>query len=168
MRRATIAFAWAVLAALGCGGGDGDNGPTNPQQCSGNPTNGTYTVRINDRLLCAAGAVQVNRGTNNFLGISVSGLTDATTAYTIIIGLGNATGPGTYSLTYLNTAGSSVIVGGATGGWGTFFPGGTGSLVLTTLTTNRVAGTWTADAVPGSGGATGTLRLREGTFDVTF
>ena len=46
--------------------------------------------------------------------------------------------------------------------------GGTGSITLTTLTSNRAAGTFTFTAKPLAGGATGDKVVTQGAFDVTF
>jgi hypothetical protein len=54
------------------------------------------------------------------------------------------------------------------GGWGTGFAGGSGTITVTVLTATRIAGTFSFDAMPGSGAATGTLQVRNGVFDVSF
>ena len=168
-RRITLALS-LVLAAAACGGSS-DSGTTDPGNTNTqNPTatNGVFTAVINGATWNAAGTVSVSHGSNNFLGITASGLVTGNVGYSMVIGIGNASGPATYSLSFGNVAGSQLIVGGLNGGWGTYFNGGTGSLTITTLSTNHIAGTFTADAVPGSGAATGTLQVRNGRFDVTF
>lgn len=169
-RRISLAFT-LVLAATACGGSSdsGTTGPGNTNTQNPTATNGVFTAVINGATWNAAGTVSVSRGSNNFIGITGSGLTTGSnTGYSLVIGIGNASGPATYSLSFGNVAGSQLIVGGLNGGWGTYFNGGTGSLTITTLSTNHIAGTFTADAVPGSGGATGTLQVRNGRFDLTF
>ena len=86
----------------------------------------------------------------------------------ITFGLGMVTGPGTYSLAYLNLNGSSAIVTDSSGyGWNTALPpGGTGSITITTLTSTWVAGTFSFDAVPAAGGATGTIHVTYGQFNL--
>src|SRR5689334_12781440 len=168
--RVCLAFS-LVLAAVACGGssdsGTTDPGTTNTQTPTA--TNGVFSAVINGATWNAAGTVTVTRGSNNFLGISGAGLTTGSAVgYSLLIGLGNASGPATYSLSFGNVAGSELIVGGLNGGWGSYFNGGTGSLTITTLSSNHVAGTFTADLVPGSGAAAGTLQVRNGKFDLTF
>jgi hypothetical protein len=157
-----------ALTAFGCGGGDApatteptDNG------APGTATNGTFTADLNGVTWNAQGTVAVNRSTN-FIGLGAAGLNTAGAQYSLVLSFGNASATGTYSLTYLNQAGSSLIVGTPTLGWGTDFTGGTGTATITTLTSNRVAGTFTADVVPSTGRTTGTVQVRNGRFDVRF
>jgi hypothetical protein len=157
----------ATLAALGCGGGDDDdNGnPTGPG--AGGATNGTFTVVVNGTTWSATGTVTVSRQSNNFIGLAGSGFA-GNTAYSFVVGIGNATGPGTHNLNvFAGGDGSSVIVGSTTTGYGTAFQGGGGTLTITTLTTNRIAGTFSGTAVPSSGGGAN-LVLTSGQFDITF
>jgi hypothetical protein len=168
-RRISLALS-LVLAAAACGGSSdsGSTDPNNTNTQTPTATNGVFTAVINGATWNAVGTVSVTRGSNNFVGISGTGFTTGTNGYSFVIGIGNASGPATYSLSFGNVAGSELIVGGLTGGWGTYFNGGTGSLTITTLNTNHIAGTFTADPVPSSGGATGTLQVRNGRFDLTF
>jgi hypothetical protein len=46
--------------------------------------------------------------------------------------------------------GSSLIIGGTTAGRGTAFNGGNGSVTITSLTSNRIVGTFSGIAVPSS------------------
>jgi hypothetical protein len=154
-----------MLGTLGCGGDD--NGGTGPGNNQGTALNGTFAAQIGGAGWSATGTVSVDRE-DNFLGLGASGFAGST-AYALVIGLGNVTGPGTYTVAAGNANGSSIVVGSSTGaGWTTFLGNGTGSVTITTLTANRVAGTFTADASPTTGGATGTLQIRNGAFDVTY
>lgn len=157
----------ATLVALGCGGGDDDDGsPTGPGG-TGGATNGTFSVGINGTTWSAQGTVTVTRQSNNFIGIAGSGYA-GNTAYSIVIGIGNATGPGSHSLNvFAGGDGSSVIVGGVQTGWGTAFQGGGGTLTITSLTSNRIVGTFSGTAIPSSGTAAN-LALTSGQFDITF
>ena len=162
----TIAFL-ATLAAFACGGSsDDDNGnPTGPG--GGGATNGTFSAVINGTTWSATGQVSVTRQNPNFIGIGGSGFAGST-AYAFVLGIGNATGPGTHSFNIsAGGDGSSLIIGGTTTGWGTAFNGGTGSVTITVLTTNRIAGTFSGTAVPSSGSA-GNLIVTNGQFDLTF
>jgi hypothetical protein len=127
------------------------------------------TARIGNSEWSATGAVVVNRRPeqNNYLGIAGTGFTGGI-AYAVSIGMAGVVGPGTYSVAWLNPTGNSLIVGASTGnGWGTFVPGGTGSVVITTLTASRLVGSFTADAIP-SGNGTVPLLVRNGQFDLTY
>ena len=161
----------ATLAALGCGGGgDDDNGnPTGPGPGpgAGGATNGTFTVVLNGTTWSAQGTVTVSRQSNNFIGIAGSGFAGGT-AYSIVVGIGNATGPGTRNLNvYAGGDGSSVIIGSTTVGYATSLQGGSGTLTITSLTSNRIVGTFSGTALPSSGGGSN-LVLTNGQFDITF
>lgn len=65
----------------------------------------------------------------------------------------NPTGP-----TASNGTFTAVIQGGR----------GSGTVTIPVLTANRVAGTFSGDLMPGTGGASGVLAVREGAFDVTY
>ena len=159
----------ASLVALGCGGGGGgddDGNPTGPGGTAG-ATNGTFTVVINGTTWSAQGTVTVSRQANNFIGVAGSGYAGST-AYSIVIGIGNASGPGTHSLNvFAGGDGSSVIVGGVQTGWGTAFQGGGGTLTVTSLSSNRIVGTFSGTAIPSSGTAAN-LVLTSGQFNITF
>ncbi|HTY82456.1 MAG TPA: hypothetical protein VMB24_06700, partial [Dehalococcoidales bacterium] len=102
---------------------------------------------------------------NNFLSMVVF---DGQSA-TINFGIGGVTGPGTYSLAYGNAGGSSAIYSNGLGqGWGTAFSGGAGSITISQLTSNGVFGTFSFDAVPATGGATGTIQVTNGQFNIVF
>ena len=156
----------ATLASLGCGGGGGDDGG-NPTAPGGGATNGTFTVVVNGTTWSARGTVSVTRQANNFIGIAGSGFAGGT-AYSIVIGIGNATAPGTHSLNVFGGGdGSSVIIGSTTIGYGTAFQGGGGTLTITSVSSNRIVGTFSGTAVPSSGGGAN-LVLTSGQFDLTF
>ena len=55
----------------------------------------------------------------------------------------------------------TALIGG--GGMGL---GGSGTVVVNTLSATRVSGTFSCTLVPSSGGATGTVRVTQGAFDV--
>lgn len=102
--------------------------------------------------------------TNNL--VVVAGVDNALTA-TVTFGFG-ATGPGTYSIGFANTNGGTGIIVKGGKSWGTSLQGGTGSVTLTTLTAHHFVGTFTFNAVPSGGGATGTSVVTNGKFDITF
>ena len=165
--RAYRGFAFvATLAALACGGADDDNGnPTGPP--GGGATNGTFTAQISGASWSATGTITVSRQQPNFIGIAGTGFAGGT-AYALVLGIGNAPGPGTHSLDVYNGGdGSSLTIGGQTTGWSTAFQGGGGTVTITTLTSNRVTGTFSGTLLPSSGSG-GNLVVTNGTFDVTF
>jgi hypothetical protein len=84
------------------------------------------------------------------------------------ISLANMTGPGAYPLSS-TTPVRSIGVTGAPGNllatWASLAPGGGGTVVISSVTTSRIVGTFTATLVPLGGGATGNLSI-SGTFDM--
>jgi hypothetical protein len=81
----------------------------------------------------------------------------------------NAAGPGTYSLDASIHNGSNAAVSSVgQPGWNTGNTGGTGKVVVTTLTANHVVGTFSFDAPASSGGSPTTLHVTNGSFDLTY
>jgi hypothetical protein len=158
----------AGLWACSSGGNDDDNGnPMGPPPVSGGATNGTFSAQINGTTWNATGTVTVTRSAGDYIGIGGAGFAGGA-AYAVIVSVGNATGPGTHSFNLAAGGdGSSMIVGSQTIGYGTAFGGGNGTVTITTLTTNRIAGTFSGTAVP-STGAGANLVVTNGRFDVTF
>ena len=156
----------ATIAAFGCGGGDDDDGnPTGPP--GGGATNGTITGQINGATFGATGTIAVTRSAPSFIGLGAT-LYAGTTVYSIVIGIGNATGPGSHNLSLqAGGDGSSLIVGSTTTGYGTALTGGSGTITITSLTSNRIVGTFSGTLPPSSGSAAA-LVIANGSFDVTF
>ena len=165
MRENMMVEVMATLAAFGCGGGDDDDGnPTGPP--SGGATNGSLTATVNGTSFSATGTISVTRQTN-FIGLGAA-LINGSTIYSLVVGIGNATGPGSHNLSLTAGGdGSSLIIGTTTTGYGTAFNGGSGTITITTLTTNRVTGPFSGVLVPSSGTAA-SLTITNGSFDVTF
>jgi hypothetical protein len=128
-------------------------------------TNGTFTATVSGTAWGALGKVVVTRPTAN----SVS-LFAISTTYGFSIILLNVTGPTTVSLVSAPSNGSQVTASGpGQGGWSTGQTGGTGSFVITAITTNHVTGTFSFDAPPVAGtSATGTLHVTNGAFDLSY
>jgi hypothetical protein len=171
MRRRSLSFAFGLLFAAAACGGSSDSGTTAPHNNNQNPTatNGTFTATINGVAWGATGTVSVNHATAGLITIAGFGLIGTSTGYSVALAIGNPTGPGTYSLSYLNSNTSQLIIGSGTGaGWTTFSNGGTGTLTVTSLTSDHIVATFTADPVAASGGAGGTIPVRNGKLDVTF
>lgn len=169
MRRRSLSFALGLLvSATACGGSSDSTAPNNNNNQTPTATNGTFTATINGVAWGATGTVSVSRS-SGLISIAGFGLIGTSNGYSLALAIGNTSAPGTLSLNYLNPTTSLLIVGSSTGaGWTTFSNGGTGSLTITTITSNHIVATFTADAVPTSGGATGTIPIRNGKLDVTF
>ena len=79
------------------------------------------------------------------------------------------TGPGTYSLTFGNTTGSSAIYANSEKQeWATYLTGGTGSVTITTLTPNHATGTFFFDGESEPSEKSSTVHVTNGEFDVGF
>jgi hypothetical protein len=160
MRRLSVLLPGLLLVATNCGGGGSIVTGTN----SAPLLNGTFQASINGSTWSAAGRVAVTHSVSNSLIVAGASLT-----YSLSFSLINATGPGTFSLTPSQTTlASFAILSGNGAAWTTNTSGGTGSVVVTVLTANRVAGTFTFDAPASPGQGTTTAHVTSGTFDVTF
>lgn len=151
----------ALIALAACGGSDG--GPTGTNGNNVGAADGSMTATINGAAWRSTKSA--DKGSHNGNIYAVVGLNGT---YTISLGIAGLTAPGTVNLSLASGNGSNAIIVNTTGGWGTAFSGGTGTITVTTLTANRIAGTFSFDAPAGSGKATGTLQVRNGKFDVTF
>ena len=163
MHRCVALTGAVALALAGACGGDKSSTVTGPTGTTGTVTNGTFRATINGTSWSAAGGVGVSRQTTS----NIVAVAAVSSTYTIAFGISNLTAPGTFSLNtgQLNLANVSAATGQ---GWSTVAPGGTGSIVITTFTANRIAGTFSFTAAPLSGGATGTLTVTNGSFDLTY
>jgi hypothetical protein len=162
MKIVRTAIASLALVAAACSGDD-EGDPTGPNGNGNVNGDGNVTATVNGVSWRSARAGDRVTRNGQFYGISA-----VNPPYALVLGIGNVTGPGTFSLNLATGNGSSAIISNATGGWGTAFSGGTGTVTVTVLTASRIAGTFSFDAVPGSGSATGTMQVRNGTFDLTF
>ena len=162
VRRISIAVAsLALVGASACGGSDKSTGPSNNGTTTGG---GGISATINGTAWTSTkGADRVSKSGTVYAIVGVN------LPYTVSLAVAGLTAPGTVNLNLATGGqGSNAIVVNATGGWGTAFSGGTGSITVTTLTANRIVGTFSFDAPAGSGNATGILQVRNGKFDVTF
>jgi len=158
-----VAGTAAVVALGSCGGGD-----------SGGPNGGGsgFTAKVDG---VSWEALPISIAANAIAGLPgallVLGTDNSTgSSRSITITLQNISGPGTYAL----GVGSDVIGGiglyGEAGeGWITENTGMAGTVILTTLTADRIAGTFEYDADPGNNNNVGgTRRVTQGRFDLPF
>jgi hypothetical protein len=88
---------------------------------------------------------------------------------TISVTCYNIAGPGTYPFgVNIMVAGGLGIVATATAGWATPLSGASGTLTITALDPNRIAGTFAFVAGASSGSATTATTVTSGTFDVAL
>ncbi len=163
--RALVVFG---LLVVGCGGGDGS--PTG----TGNGGGGGGTSPM-------SATIDGVKWTASKSAVQVSGNATPTAQGTITIsGVNTSTGFGlTISLSYVSAAGTyplGVNIGTNAGGvatvtespnfWNTPLNGGAGTVVITTRTATRIAGTFEFTAAPIVGGGANAV-VTEGKFDVT-
>lgn len=163
MRRALSLLASATLLLSACKGSDKVTGPGTTSN-TGLTGDGNVTMTIDGTAWRSSKSGDHAQLSSNVLGISTVGSAGGT--HVLILTVSGVTGPGTFSLNY-GTPGNAII-SDPTSGWGTGFPGGTGTVTVTALSATHVAGTFSFDAKPGSGPATNTVQVRNGVFDIAF
>ena len=84
----------------------------------------------------------------------------------ILISIPNVTTTGTFDVGIGQAGVAQVVVG--TQVWTTALTGGTGSVVITALSSSQASGTFTFTAPASTGGATGTKVVTSGTFTIEF
>jgi hypothetical protein len=150
------------LAASSCGGYGSADAGTDPLVIG--VTNGSFTASINGTAWSAIAKVIVSRPTSTSLTLFAT-----STTYAVNIVVLNVSGPGTFSLNSAPSNGNQAAISSTAGGWNSGNTGGTGSVVITTLTSSHVVGTFAFEGQPTSGtGATGTIHVTNGKFDLTF
>ena len=161
MHRLSALLPGLLFVAASCGSASDTSSPGTSLPL----LNGTFSATVDGSAWSAEGRVAVARGPNNSLIIAAASLTRSL-SFTLF----NASAPGTFSLVYAGatTVPSFAILASAGAAWTTNTTGGTGSVVVTTLTSSRVAGTFTFDAPPSPGQGTTTAHVTGGTFDVTY
>jgi len=118
---------------------------------------------VADELPAGMGVVYTTPGLYFIVGQK---LISGTNAQFVTLSLANIAEPGTYPLGVTTTQwGGFGFVGDAAAQWSTPFTGAAGSVTVTTLTSDRIAGTFRFDATPAGGGATGTKAVTDGEFD---
>ena len=147
----------SLLSLVACGGGS-----TAP-----NSGSSSCTASLTRRSTVSRGAFPAGAGVFQHSIVSIAGI-DAGLTSSIAFAFGAPPVPGTYSLAFGNNNGGFATYTKSGQGWGSGLSGGTGSVTLATLTATHAVGTFTFDAVPSNGGATGTIHVTNGTFNITF
>jgi|KBSMisStaDraftv2_1062788.scaffolds.fasta_scaffold389223_1 hypothetical protein len=154
MRRATMLLAAVFVSAAGCGGSS-DSTEVGPGGT------GIFSATLGGASWTAASPVYLI----NTSGVNISGYDASQTTNVTLTFLASA--PGTYSLAFGQNVGGLGTVSKTNGqGWSTVHTGGTGSVVVTTLTAHHAVGTFSFDAIGSS--ATDVLHVTNGKFDITF
>jgi hypothetical protein len=158
MNRIAALFVCALLTA--CGGGD----PTNPGGGGGGVTN--FTAKIDGVDWApdfSPSAVNAAAGLYSITGFKALGSNN----YTMVLGLSNITGPGTYPIgvTPQVFGGSGQLSQPPGSGWTTPLDGQAGEIVITTLTPTRLVATFEFVATPLMGTSVNKT-VTEGQFDI--
>lgn len=163
------------VAVTSCGE---DNNPAGPSIGIGSGSSGgsgsgssgsrTLSARIDNGSWTATSAVTASL-TSGVL--SVSG-TDPSYSLAFVIA---ATAPGTYVIpgtTGVQAGNNAVLVslanGSSNAAWAAGASGGTGTVMITSLSTSAVSGTFSFLMVPSSTSATQTRSVTSGTFSIAF
>lgn len=166
MRRTLLTLALAALA--GCGGSS--TGPNPPPPPPPPPPGGSsFSATIDGQQWAAAPlTITSSSNTSTLPGTLIfSGGTTTQPSRGLILHLGRIPGPGTYLLGVnagTNSGGTLTMTLGSQSWW-TPLDGDAGSVVIQSMSNGRVKGTFSADLGPLAGG-TGTVQVRNGSFDV--
>lgn len=155
MRRITMLLAAAVALVAACGGSSDSSTGVN--------TGGTssFSATLGGVAWTAANPVALI----NASGVNISSYDASNTTNVTLTFLASA--PGTYSLNFgQSTSGVGIVAKTNGQGWSTVHVGGTGTVVVTTLTAHHAVGTFSFDAIGSS--ATDVLHVTNGKFDITF
>jgi hypothetical protein len=159
-----------LLLVAACGGGttgpDDDNNDNDDDNNNGTPSSVLSATIDGQAWSSPAGSATAIQFAPQSGGYIITGIgTGVVASMTFTINL--ITRAGTYPL---GVDGVSVQGGfaGVTGGgtWLTPISGAAGTITITTLTTTRIAGTFSYSAIPSGGGATGTRTVTNGQFDL--
>ncbi|MBL0940359.1 MAG: hypothetical protein IBJ03_15800 [Gemmatimonadaceae bacterium] len=188
--RGTLGIGSLLVTALLAACGGNDSGPTGPSgNCAPTPPTGTMTAQVNGAAFTANFSTQATIQNSTAMGpnivqISGVGCVDgtATRVQQILITLGRLT-PITVGTYRLDPAAQAQPAGSGYSGIGQFVSApnlwysnrsdetgpGVGSITFTTITANRLAGTFSLVLVstPGNtSGNTGRVTVANGAFDI--
>lgn len=152
-----------LFALGGCGGSDGNGNPTNPNgNNTGNTGANTVTAAVDGTSWTAVATQAVNNG--GVVGIGASDING-----NLSIGLGwVGTETGTYSLGPGIIANATLLGPDGTT-WQAMDEEGSGTIIVTSLTSEAVAGTFSFTAPRVSGTGTPLVRVvTNGSFNVEF
>lgn len=150
-KRFAVAVSFAMLLAA-CG----SNEPTGPAPLA----NGTYRAKIDGADFNATSAAVIG-GAGGLYSLGGGNASGRTVGFAWI-----DAGPGTYVIGTGATVGTHTYQGQT---WSASSAQGSGSIVVTTSTSTRVAGTFSFVLQPDvASGATGTRTVTQGVFDLTY
>ena len=176
-----VSLALAIIVPLGCGGGSDNSGTVTDPTLNCSTTNGSFTATLNGQTWSACGQVTV-RNDISYLGTkdtlrtvswAGSGFLPGNVSYAIVMSASKLNGgpisTGNYAVGLVTPTNSNFIVGNSNNaGWVAGPTGGSGSITITSVSSNHITGTFTYDATPSTGTASGTLQVRNGRFDLSY
>lgn len=165
MRRNLALAALLVLAA--CGGSS--TGPDDDDDGDPPPGGSAFSASIDGQAWSAA-PLTITSGNTAQLpgGLLFSGGTMTQPSRALVLQLGRIPGPGTYLLGVnpgTNAGGTLTMALGAQSWW-TALNGAGGTVTIESMSNGRVKGKFSADLVPLAGNGSGTVQVRNGTFDL--
>ena len=162
MRRSML-LCCAALFLAACGGSDSSVTGTNNNGNTGGTLNAGISATIDGKAWVGASAAVVYKNSIiSFAGTELASLT------TVSVATGTVTGPGTFPLGLGTTNAGIGLITQNSASWSTSGQGGTGTLVITTLTANHLVATFSFTAPALTNGATGTRQVTNGKIDATF
>jgi len=156
-----VLSATAVLAACSSSPtGSGNNGNNGGNNGGGSAA---MSATLNTTAWSSAASYRAT-WTNKVISISGTS-TDYTT---ISIAVADVQVAGTYSLTFGNPNGGLVQIVSGTKVWSSGYPGGSGTLMLTSLSSTHTKGTFSFVAIPAftATSSADTIRVSDGKFDM--
>ncbi|NNE08099.1 MAG: hypothetical protein HKN20_06000 [Gemmatimonadetes bacterium] len=168
MKRFPIAVLLGTALAFSCGGGSDDPAGPGDGNGDGNGNGGSNVIGATvggesfgaSSTLSSASYVQA--GLYVISGASVSKRSGV-----ISFSMMNIPGPGTYPLgTGASVSGGTVVYADGGDAWGTPLSGRAGTITFSTLTADRIAGTFDFVGEAIAGDATGDLVVSDGSFDL--
>jgi Family of unknown function (DUF6252) len=154
-----------LLASAACGGSSTSaTGTANSGGTTVTQLHGTMTASI-DGSGWTAIAITTASYTNGIL--SIGGADGSSPIRSIGLALTTA-GPGTFTIGSLPSAANAVLSIGIGPTWTANAGGGTGTIIVTALSSTAASGTFLFTAVAAAGGAIGTHVVTSGAFNITF
>jgi hypothetical protein len=163
----TLIAVVALVFGVGCGSDYSSSpaAPTNQNTGGGGGGGGGSTAAFTAVIDGQAWAPTTSTFAVSYAnGVLAMTGTDAT-GWTFAVAIPTS-GPGSVPL---STGANAILTSPSSQSWSaTHLDGGTGTITVTSLTSNSATGTFSFVLVPVGGGATGNKTIAQGTFSVTF
>ena len=161
-RLVTLTIVMCSLAA--CGGSSSSVTSPTTGGTTVTPLHGTMTAVIDGS---AWTAVTISTATYANGILSIGGADSSSPIRSIGLAL-TTSGPGTFTMGTLPSGANGVLSIGIGPTWTANVLGGTGTIVVTSLSSTAANGTFLFTPIASAGGATGTHAITSGVFNITF